>query len=295
MRKNIDVTGINTNYTSNIDVIEPYLREIRHYPVLSLEEEQNLIKDYKTTRNPASRDKLIKCNMRFVFAIAKRYTRNPNVLLDLYNQGNIGLCTAIERFDPDKDIRFLSYAVWYIRCEMGAFFNENLFVKKTNWQRNTSRLNKIKNTFFLHNGRYPTDEELFELFNAESPIKLTSKSSVYDLESISLSSSLDNNDSPYEDSPAFNEKTAFYNDFEKKIEDEETHYIIDNALKLLTEREKEIIKMSFKIGYDETYNLDTIAEIMGLSRERVRQIRKSALNKMRKGLTNKKLKCSKTA
>lgn len=282
--KAIDVTTANSNFLDNSSALDPWLREMRKCPILKAEKQLELLKDYRLNGNIESRDLLVSCNQRFVYAVAKRYSKNTSIIPDLINEGNIGLLKAIEKFKLSKDNNFLSYAAWYIRCYIGEKMSEMGVVRKTNGHRNTPKFNKIKNEFFLREGRYPCAEEIMEIFNSENEDKINDKSYIYDIESISINDELDGVDASFEESPVFNNKTASYNQFEDDIENEDNVYKVGMILNTLNERDRTIMKMAYQIGYDKEYTNDEIGEILGLTRERVRQIRNSCLRKLKKPL-----------
>ena len=282
--KGIDLRLSSESYIDRSNVINLYLNDIRKYPVLTHSEEIELVNRYKQGDEDAF-DKLILCNQRFVFAIAKRYARDEK-LPDLINEGNLGLINAIKNFDPDRDFRFLTYAVWHIRAKINMYLTLNdSIVLKSNKNRTRFFDNKIKNKFYCQNGRFPTPEEMLEIFEKEYGIKINDKTYLYDIKTTSINTTFDDDDSnAFENSSAFTSITASYNDVEKKIEQESTSNDAHYALNCLKERDREIVKLSFGIDCDKEYTNQEIGDMYNMTAERIRQIIKHSTAKMKLAL-----------
>lgn len=277
----MNIKLINGGFTPKTDGLSTYLSEIRKYPLLSPDEEIDLIYKIKEGDNEA-REKLINCNQRFVFAIAKRYASDDSVM-DLINEGNIGLITAIEKYDDTKGVRFLSYAVWYIRRAINYYMtNDNLLIKRTNNMKIGTKLNKIKNKFYCENGRYPSDNEIIDFMKNDFNIEIQKESEVFDISSESINDFLDDEENTKEKTKAYNQRTASYNDYEETIDKEHNKAVIKKLLSILNERDRTIMKMAFGIDYDKEYTNYEIGEQLGFSSERIRQI----ISKTKKRLLN---------
>ena len=269
------------------DSVNSYLNDIKNYPILTPDEEIDYYIKAKSGDKEA-RQMLINCNQRFVFAIAKRYATDEK-LLDLVDEGNIGLITAIDsnKFDVTVGIRFLSFAVWYIRREILYYLiNNKTLVKKTNSAKTNFHVSNIKNKFYCENGRLPSYDELIDIFNKEYGIKIQDYRDIYELKTESINTTYDGDESDvFENSYDFTSKTASYNDYENKIDLESNQEIINQLLKSLKPREAEIIKMSFGIGYDKQYTNSEIAFALDMTSERIRQIINTSIVKMHKYAT----------
>ena len=272
------------------DTINTYLREIQKYPILTPNEEVELFVKMKEGDKEA-RNKLILCNQRFVFKIAKMYV-SGDALLDVVDEGNIGLMKALDEsdFDVTKGTRFLTLAVWYIRREIVHYLTNDVnLVKKSNSSKTSFHLNKVKSKFYCENGRFPSDEEIIEIFDKDYGIKINNKSDIYEVKAESINSTFDDDDSnSFENSYDFTSKTASLNDYEKKINQEKISSDVQFILNSLKERDRDVIKMSFGIGYAKEYTNFEIADELGLTTERVRQIRLACLNKFKKMMHVKK-------
>jgi RNA polymerase primary sigma factor len=224
-----------------------------------------------------------------VLAVAKRYSSNDNIM-DLVQVGNIGMIQAIDNYNPNKKgpegkpIRFLSYAAWYIRREITFYIVNNGFIRKTNNVKTVYKLNRIKNNFYLHNGRYPSMDELKTIIEDEYGIKIKDYSYLYDIETKYIGATYDGADKKdtFENSALFNEKSASMNEYDDKIEYEYNKSLVDDMLKDLTKRERDIVKRLYGIGYDREFTMDEVSEMYGMTRERVRQIKNASVKKLKK-------------
>ena len=279
MGKSFSVKG-DKSYVTRTDAINQFLRQINKYKVLSATEERELFKRLKGG-DESARDEIIKHNQRFVFAVAKTYASDERVL-DLVNEGNIGLIQAIDTYDYTKDNRFLSYAVWYIRRSINAYVvNDELFIHKTNNTKTIYHINKLKSAFFNENGRYPTEEELIGLLN-EKGIKINDATDLYDLRINSINTNYDDEDgNAFENSAFFTSRTSIKNEYEDDMDKEYNSAMSGALLSILNERERSIIEYAYGIGHCKSYTNNEIGNELGMSAERVRQLKNAALKKMR--------------
>ena len=269
-----------SGYINTDHAINTSLKEINQYKVLTTAEEADLIEKMKNGDENA-KALLIASNQRFVYAVAKRYGNEDNVL-DLVNEGNIGLMQALETFDPDKGNRFLSYAIWYIRREINAYLNnDNLLIRKTNNTKTVYKLSKIKAKFFAENNRYPDVDEISAILEAEYGVKIKDKTDLLDITTASINTCYDDEDSrAFENTPYFTEKTSVENEFQDEVENEYNSAVSGALMSVLTEREQTIVKMAFGIGYNKEFTNAEIGEDLRMSSERVRQLKNGAIKKM---------------
>ena len=264
--------------------IKGYIKDI--YKCESLTHEQQIeLYNRAQDGDAKAREELIVSNQRFVFAIAKRYTSEKNIM-DIVEEGNIGLMEAIDskdpKFDPSKGYTFLTFAVWFIRRRIVNYMiNNNFIVKKTNNAKTNFHIGKIKSKFYCENGRYPTNDEIVELFDKEYGIKIIDSNDLCELKTDSINTTFDNDDSnAFENSHLFTSKTANYNDYIDKVEKESSNYLVNTALSYFNDRDKTILKMAYGIGYDKEYKNFEIANEIGLTTERVRQLKKEAVKRL---------------
>jgi len=271
-----------TGFITTDQTINAYLKDINRYKVLSAAEEAELVKKMREG-DESAREKLATANLRFVYAVAKRYANNDN-LLDLVQEGNTGLITALSAFDPEKGTRFLSCAVWYITRSILAHLNgENTLIRKTNNTKTVYKIPKIKEKFYAENNRYPDTDELAAILEVDYGLKIKDKTDLLDVSTTSISTCFDDEDArAFENTPYFTEKTAVDNDYLPEMGKEFNSVVSGALMSSLTEREQTIVRMAFGIGYNKEYTNAEIAEEIGMSSERVRQLKNGAIEKMKK-------------
>lgn len=255
----------------NDESIVRYFKDVRKSNIITLQEEIELAKKIKNGEQKAI-DKLVKANLKFVISIAKEYQGQGLLLSDLINEGNYGLIKAATRFDHTKGFRFISYAVWWIRQSILQSLNDNARLVRlpANVINKLTFLNKEISKFESLNEREPVFGEILNKNNEISQLlsfpKSTSLNEVINEDGDELIALIpDNNE---------NEFDYF---LESKIKKE-----IDNALSVLSERERVIIECYFGINSDcEPMTLEAIGEKYGLTKERIRQIKEKSIRKLR--------------
>ncbi|HSL18858.1 MAG TPA: RNA polymerase sigma factor RpoD/SigA [Methylomirabilota bacterium] len=258
-----------------------YLKDIARYPTLTHEEEVELASRVKKGDQDAIR-RLVEANLRFVVAYAKRY-RNPNVpFLDLIHEGNLGLIQAAKKYDPFEeghDVKFITYAVWWIRQAILHALAEHAgsFRLPQKQANNLYRLERIRSLLAERFGRAPSDEELADELGASvEDVRVLTQASQ---SSLSLNEPVDvEGDSELGD---LLEQTVLP-DTDERIVRESFVVAMADALAELPDRERQVLELRFGIADDRPKTLREIGEILGLSRERVRQIESRALNKLRR-------------
>ena len=261
--------------------LDKYLVEISRMEMISPEQEVELAQTIRKggPEGEEAKHKLVNANLRFVVSVAKQYQHQGVPLSDLINEGNLGLMTAAERFDETRGFKFISYAIWWIRQSIISAIGEYCnIVRKPQSQIGIS--NKIKNAtnaFVQEHQRTPTAEELSELISME--IEKIEKA----VQAETYVSSIDTPINEDEDTTVGDMLSSGSEYAADRQVNYESMYsdlmIVLNSV--LTERERVIIVQSFGIGCPER-GLEDIGNDMGLTRERVRQIRERGLDKMRK-------------
>jgi len=261
--------------------LDKYLVEISRIPMISAEEEVELAQAIRAGGQKANkaREKLVTANLRFVVSVAKQYQHQGLPLTDLINEGNIGLITAADRFDDTRGFKFISYAIWWIRQSiLQAIADYSNTVRRPQSQIAIS--NKIKtatNEFLQKHQRYPSAEELSEIIELE--IEKIEKAIQGEAHVSSIDAPItDDESSTMADTLA---SSSEYNtdrqvDYESMCSD-----LMQVLCSVLNERERKIVIQSFGIGCQER-GLEDIGNDMGLTRERVRQIRERGIDKIRK-------------
>lgn len=289
----------NGKFFERTDTLIDYFNDIRKFDgCVKPEDEPKLFELYKngTKKEKANaRKKIIESNQRFVVSVARAYATNSN-LMDLIDEGNIGLMEAIDAFDPDvkvngNTVKFMTFAVHYIRRAINQYkVNHDAIVKKNNISKTYHVLSQARNKFLQKNGRQPTADELKELVNKDYDLKIKDTSDMLDLHITYIdeaSASDDDDDAALASMATFNSYSASKNGFEKVEADDYNKKIVSSLLMVLTPREQTIIKLAFGIGeYRELTNAE-IAERIGITTERVRQMRTSIMQRLQKEFKKK--------
>ncbi len=267
--------------------LEKYLQEIGKVDLLTPEEEVDLAKRIKQG-DPVALERLTKANLRFVVSVAKQYQNQGLSLSDLINEGNLGLIKAAQRFDETRGFKFISYAVWWIRQSiLQALAEQSRIVRlPLNKVGSLNKINKAFSELEQEFEREPSAEELAELLEipteeVETTLGVAARHVSMDApfvegEDNSLLDVLENSSTP---------KTDQELEYRESLRRE-----IERSLSTLTERQASVIKLYFGIGYEHPMSLEDIGEEFGLTRERVRQIKDKAINKLRTANRSKLLK-----
>jgi len=259
--------------------LQNYLNEISKFKTLSRKEEHDLAIKAKNGDIEAM-NKLIQANLKFVVKIASRYQNRGLSLSELISEGNIGLIKAIEKFDPDKDIKLISYAIWWIKQRIMLAVSEKSSLIRVPMGKSSAahRVKLTQDRYFTETGKIATPDELSEKMNiAEKTIeqlqnKLPETSSFDDIITTSDSQDFTAKDL-LEDKDTLDPQSLYY---QERMQEK-----IQNAISKLDAREADIIRNYFGLNEShESRNFAQIAEKLGLSRERVRQIQKEALKKI---------------
>jgi RNA polymerase primary sigma factor len=257
--------------------LDQYLREISQYPLITREDEVDLAMKIRDGCEE-SLDKLVRSNLRFVVSVAKKYQNQGVSLSDLINEGNLGLIRAAHKFDETKGIKFISYAVWWIRqAILQALAEQSRIVRvPLNRAGTLHRIGKRSSALQQELGREPTVEEIADGMDI-------SEEEVAKTLSISQSHlSLDAPLTPGED----NKLIDYLPDTQNAGPDQETFEraltdSVEEVLSTLKEREAKILRLYFGLEGKEPMTLEEIGSMMGITRERVRQIKEKALARLR--------------
>jgi RNA polymerase primary sigma factor len=267
-----------TNRSS--EALDKYLVEIGRAPLISIDEEIELAQTIRKGGREADRakEKLINANLRFVVSVAKQYQHQGLTLTDLIDEGNIGLIKAAEKFDETRGFKFISYAVWWIRQSiLQAIAEQSRIVRlPLNQTGALSKINQTINSFEQKFGRRPSNAELEELTGVESEkIEQAIKADAHHMSIDAPFGEDDDNSMADLLSSGDDSRTDKHVDYESLTSD------LDNVLRsVLKDRELRIVKECFGIGCHEK-GLEEIGTEMGLTRERVRQIREKSIAKLR--------------
>jgi RNA polymerase sigma-32 factor len=263
--------------------LDTYLAQINQFPLLTQEEEFKLAVRYRKYDDIEAAHKLITSNLRFVVKVAFEYKSYGVKLLDLIQEGNIGLMMAVKKFNPYKGYRFISYAIWWIRAYIQNFIIKTWSLVKIGTTQAQKKLfykiGKVRKAL-ESNGE---NEKKYDLLAHDLDV---TKEDIMEMEQRMSSRDL-SLDAPFDENQelthlellkeeSLNQEEAIAQEEEKKIREHE----VQNAMKRLNE--KEVYVLQNRIMAEEPLTLQQIGDHLKLSRERVRQIESEALNKLKR-------------
>jgi RNA polymerase primary sigma factor len=262
-----------------MEALKTYLKEVRKTPLLTAKEEIDLSKRIKKGDERA-RKKMIQSNLRLVINIAKRYMYLGIPLLDLIEEGNLGLMKAVDKFNPRKGFRFSTYAAWWIKqaitrsiSEQGKMIRVPVYMNEliAKWKKTKEQLaHKLK--------RAPRDDEIAKKMRL-SPEKREQISFWLSTTTSSLDAPVgDESESDVMDLVENKTSISPDSDIEHLLDKER----VANLMEIMTDRERQVLDMRFGLADKHGHTLAEVAKKFGVSRERVRQIEETALRKLRK-------------
>lgn len=274
--RQLKITNLITNRDSAS--LEKYFNEISKVELITPDEEVELARRIKQGDQVALQ-RLVKANLRFVVSVAKQYHHSNIPLNDLVNEGNLGLIKAAKMFDETKGFKFISYAVWWIRQSIMQALDKHSRIVRIPGNKidDLSKISRAISTIEQRFEREPTAEELADFLGVQ----------VEDIKSANVASIRQSSlDAPFNDAEDGSLLDVIENpdaDPEKnmKTSAESLQIELQRLLSTLKDREREIILQVFGIGCEYTQSLEDIAENLGLTTERVRQIKEKALKKLR--------------
>lgn len=255
--------------------VDKYLNEVSKIPLITPEEEVALAQRIKSGDHAALQE-LVRANLRFVVSVAKKYQNSGMLLSDLINEGNLGLIKAAQRFDTTRGFKFISYAVWWIRQSIIQALSEQVRIVRLplNQVNNINQGNKIFHQLEQELEREPTDAEIAEMAGITEKLYHSIKG--LSDRHISL------------DTPITSDSTANMIDLMSRDEDHEFGQMNRDSLlsdlnivfRDLTDRERKVVSMYFGLPpYHHRRSLDEIGAAFGLTRERARQLKDTAIRK----------------
>lgn len=261
------------------DLLDQYLYEVSKTPLLTPDEEIALARKVRAGDQEAMQE-LAKRNLRFVISVAKKYQNRGLPLTDLIGEGNVGLLTAARKFDPDQGVKFISYAVWWIRQAILASLARQGRTVRVPLNR-TADLSKIVRTaeaLRQEMRREPTPEEISSATGLS--LEVVQSLAALNTGEVRLDAPLDPDGDRAlierfiaEDLPDTEEKTM-----ERFLSDE-----VEDALKTLPARDAKVLRLYFGLDGGREHTLEEIGGMLGVTRERVRQLRDRALKRLREG------------
>jgi RNA polymerase primary sigma factor len=261
------------------DILDQYFAEVSRYPLLNADQEKALARKIRKGDQDAL-EELVKRNLRFVVSVAKKYQNRGLPLIDLIGEGNVGLLTAARKFDPDQGVKFISYAVWWIRqAILSALARQGRTVRvPLNRTADLSRVVKASQLLREKLDREPTPEEVTELTGISLEIVqalLTLNTADVRLDAVVGKDSDRSLIERFSMDEAPSTEEAVMEQFRSSE--------LDRALDTLPPRDAKILRLYFGLEGDREHTLDEIGKMLGVTRERVRQLRDRALKRLREG------------
>ena len=264
-----------------LDSFDQYLQDVEKYPLIQDPQEERELARRARVGDKEAAERLVTANLRFVISYVKKYQGRGLGLAELVCIGNEGLLKAVKKFDPDKGVKFISYAVWWIRqTVLQALAEQTRSVRiPLNQNSNLVKLSRTETMLTQKLGRTPTDREIAE--EMEEPVETVRALRRVASAELSLDAPLDRSD---RDSASFGERFSGMNDedIEVDVEAQARREFLERMFeRFLTERERKILVLYYGLDDGEEMTLEEIGSLLGVTRERIRQIRNRAFDKLR--------------
>jgi len=261
------------------DILDQYLYEVSTYPLLKGTQEFDLARLIRAGDQDALQE-LVQRNLRFVISVAKKYQNRGMALIDLIGEGNVGLLTAARKFDPDQGVKFISYAVWWIRQAILSSLAKQGRTVRVPLNRTSDLSRIIKGSEILRQKlrREPMPEELAQLTGLT--VDVVQALSALNSGDIRLDAPLDpDSDRSLIERFVAEEITNPEDEYMNRFVSEE----IERALTTLPARDAKVLRLYFGLDGGREHTLEEIGSMLGVTRERVRQLRDRALKRLREG------------
>ncbi len=258
----------------NDETMDAYLKDLNRIPLLTAEEEKDLAQK-AASGSKSAKNKLVSANLRFVVAIAKTYQGRGFELMDLISEGNLGLISAVDHFDVSKGYKFISYAVWWIRQSIQKALSDKSRAIRL-------PMNKVSEIYQIEKARSLVETDKAEEEQVREIAKILGMKTSYVRDLINL-----NKDMLSLDAPLDSEKSeAVFGDMfkdeinptpEQEALDSALKNDVDTTLKTLKPKAERVIRMRYGLGGYKAMSLKEIGDACGLTKERIRQIEKGAV------------------
>ncbi len=266
-------------YDADRDILDQYLYEVSQTPLLTTPQEIAIARLVRAG-DPEAMQELVKRNLRFVISVAKKYQNRGLALTDLIGEGNVGLLTAARKFDPDQGVKFISYAVWWIRqAILASLARQGRTVRvPLNRTADLSRIVRTAEALRQELRREPTPEEIAK--STGLSLEVVQSLAALNTSDVRLDAPLDpdGDRSLIDRFVAGDQSSAEEQAMDKFLTEE-----IDGALTTLPARDAKVLRLYFGLDGGREHTLEEIGGMLGVTRERVRQLRDRALKRLREG------------
>lgn len=268
------------------DSVKLYLQQISDIPLLSFDEEKELAFRISAGDSSAT-NVLVEHNLRLVVSVAKKYMGCGLSLLDLIQEGNIGLIKAAEKYDATKGFRFSTYATWWIRQTISrALSDQSRAIRiPANVAELTGKIKKVSAALTQKLGRAPSEEEIAEALNIEVDKVKVALDMSQAVSSLDVAIGDDDDTTVGDLQPDHHAENPMSN-----LIAEANREIIETVFATLSDREAQVLRLRFGLDNDQPRTLEQVGQELGVTRERIRQIETKALRKMRNPLRMRMLK-----
>ncbi len=266
-------------YDADGDSLDQYLHEVSQTPLLTAQQEVAIARKVRAGDDEAMQE-LVKRNLRFVISVAKKYQNRGMALTDLIGEGNVGLLTAARKFDPDQGVKFISYAVWWIRqAILASLARQGRTVRvPLNRTADLSRIVRTAETLRQDLRREPTPEEIAAA--TDLAVDVVQSLAALNTSEVRLDAPLD----PDGERALIDRFVADQQgDTEEQAMDQFLSEEIGRALRTLAARDAKVLRLYFGLDGGREHTLEEIGGMLGVTRERVRQLRDRALKRLREG------------
>ena len=265
-------------YDADKDILDQYLYEVSLTPLLTAQQEIAIARRVRAG-DPEAMEELVKRNLRFVISVAKKYQNRGLALTDLIGEGNVGLMTAARKFDPDQGVKFISYAVWWIRqAILAALARHGRTVRvPLNRTADLSRIIRASEALRQELRREPAPEEIAHATGLA--LDIVQALAALNTADVRLDAPLDADG----DRSLIDRFVAGGQDTEAEAMDQFLAEEIDHALGTLPPRDAKVLRLYFGLDGGREHTLEEIGGMLGVTRERVRQLRDRALRRLREG------------
>ena len=266
-------------YDADRDILDQYLFEVSQTPLLTPQQEMAIARLVRAG-DPEAMQELVKRNLRFVISVAKKYQNRGLALSDLIGEGNLGLLTAARKFDPDQGVKFISYAVWWIRQSiLAALARHGRTVRvPLNRTADLSRITRTAETLRQDRRREPTPEEIAD--STGLSVDVVRSLAALNTAEVRLDAPLD----PEGERSLIDRFIAEeQGDPEERAMERFLEEQVEIALRSLAPRDAKVLRLYFGLDGGREHTLEEIGGMLGVTRERVRQLRDRALKRLREG------------